>query len=39
MEIFSLLSDIEYMLRGLKKKNYFRTCNKVYVLNEFVKTL
>ena len=39
MEIFSLLSDIEYMLCGLKKKNYFRTCNKVYVLNEFVKTL
>ena len=39
MEIFSLLSDIEYMLHGLKKKNYFWTCNKVYVLNEFVKTL
>ena len=39
MEIFSLLSDIEYMLRGLKNKNYFRTCNKVYILNEFVKTL
>ena len=39
MEIYRLLCDMDMMLRQLKKKEYFRTCNKVFVLNEFIKSL
>ena len=38
MEIFSFLSDINCMLQHLKKKKYFHTCNKVGVLNSFVRS-
>lgn len=39
MEIHGLLCDMAIMLNGLKKKRYFHKCNKVYVLNAFVRTL
>ena len=39
MEIFSTLCDMDIMLRKLKKINYFHTCNKVYVMNHFMRSL
>ena len=39
MDIFSLLSDIHCMLNRLKKKKYFHTCNKIGVLNSFLRNL
>ena len=39
MDMFSLFSDIACMLQGLKKKKYFHTCNKVGVLNSFLRNL
>ena len=39
MEIFLLLCDMNTTLRRLKEKKYFNTCNRVYILNNFVKTL
>ena len=39
MEIFLLLCDMNTTLSRLKQKKYFNTCNRVYVLNNFVKTL
>ena len=39
MDIFSLLSDIHCMLSRLKKKKYFNTCNKVGILNSFLRNL
>ena len=39
MEVFLLLCDMNTTLSNLKKKKYFNTCNRVYVLNNFVKTL
>ena len=39
MEIFSTLCDMDIMLRKLKKINYFHTCNKVYVMNHFMRPL
>ena len=39
MEIFSYFCDINSMLLILKKGKYFHTCNKLYVMNHFLKTL
>ena len=39
MEVFSLLCDMTCMLNEFKKDNFFYTCNKVFVMNAFVKTL
>ena len=39
MEIHSLLYDMDIMLKHLKMLRYFRSCNKVFVLNEFLKSL
>ena len=39
MEIFSYFCDMNSMLLILKKKKYFHTCNKLYVMNHFMKTL
>ena len=38
MEIFSYFCDINSMLLILKKGKYFHTCNKLYVMNHFLKT-
>ena len=39
MEIFSLLCDIQVMLKRLKEKCFFHSCNKVFVLNNFIRNL
>lgn len=38
-EIHSLLCDMACMMSNLRKKRYFKSCNKVYVLNHFLRTL
>ena len=37
MEIFSLLCDIHVMLDRVKKKRFFHECNKVFILNHFLR--
>ena len=39
MEIFALFCDINTTLSRLRQKKYFHTCNRVHVLNNFLKTL
>ena len=39
MSNFSILSSIISMLEDLRKKKFFESCNKVYVLNHFLQTL
>ena len=39
MEIFSYFCDINSMLLILKEEKYFHTCNKLYVMNHFMKML
>ena len=39
MEILSTLCDMDIMLRKLKKINYVNICNKVYVMNHFMRSL
>ena len=39
MSIHSILCHMAAMLADLKKKRYFTTCNKVYILNHFLQTL
>ena len=39
MSNFSILSSIISMLEDLRKKKFFESCNKVYVLNHFLQML
>ena len=39
MEIFRIFCDIECMLVKLKEKRFFQECKRIYVLNNFLKTL
>ena len=39
MDIHHILSDIIGMLSDMKRKNFFKECNKVFILNNFLCTL
>ena len=39
MSIHSMLCSLQSMFHDLKKKKYFETCNKIFVLNHFLQTL
>ena len=39
MSVHAILCSMESMLSDLKKSRYFTSCNKVFVLNNFMQTL
>ena len=39
MDIHHILSDMIGMLCDMKRKNFFKQCNKVFILNNFLRTL
>ena len=39
MDIHHILSDMIGMLCDMKRKNFFKECNKVFILNNFLRTL
>ena len=39
MEIFRIFCDIECTLVKLKEKRFFQECKRIYVLNNFLRTL
>ena len=39
MDIHHILSDMIEMLSDMKKKNFFKECHKVFILNNFLCTL
>ena len=39
MDIHHILSDMIGMLSDMKRKNFFKECNKVFILNNFLCTL
>ena len=39
MDIHHILCDMTGMLSDLKRKNFFKECNKIYILNNFLQTL
>ena len=39
MDIHHILCDMIGMLSDMKKKNFFKKCNKVFILNKFLQTL
>ena len=39
MSVHAILCSLDSMLNDLKKKRYFTSCNKVFVLNHFLQTL
>ena len=39
MDIHHILSDMIGMLSDMKRKNFFKECHKVFILNNFLRTL
>ena len=39
MDIHHILCDMTGMLSDLKRKKFFKQCNKIYILNNFLQTL
>ena len=39
MDIHHILCDMTGMLSDLKRKKFFKECNKIYILNKFLQTL
>ena len=39
MDTHHILSDMIGMLCDMKRKNFFKECNKVFILNNFLRTL